>query len=225
MKKLSERLANVLKLASLCEFDRGIIDDAIMCVQAAEERDDRAAKDAENLKNAEDQARAQVQSICEMVAAVECDYDRLQELRDERESLQGDITDAETDDEVNAANGAMIEWQAENAAELEELENQAGDCTDEDDARERLQEDPLSVEVRSGWCSPGETATPEEFTILLCTGGPAVRIMGELDENNQPCRAWIEYQDWFTPWTELVDITSSDRSAILTYCQSFYFGG
>ena len=37
--------------------------------------------------HAEAQARAQCESIVEMVAALECDYDRLQELRDARDEL------------------------------------------------------------------------------------------------------------------------------------------
>ena len=45
--------------------------------------------------------------------------------------------------------------------------------------------------------------TPEEFEILLCTGGPACRIVGDLDESCQPSSARIEHQDWGTPWTEL----------------------
>ena len=51
---------------------------------------------------AEDQAAAQYSSIVEMLAAVECDYDRLAELRDEREELTEAVKDAE-DDEREAA--------------------------------------------------------------------------------------------------------------------------
>ncbi|MDR6858912.1 hypothetical protein J2W96_005244 [Variovorax guangxiensis] len=42
----------------------------------------------------------------------------------------------------------------------------------------------------------------EEFEILLCTGGPTVRIVGDLDHHGEPDRARIEYQDWFEPWRE-----------------------
>lgn len=49
-------------------------------------------------------------------------------------------------------------------------------------AQTSIDEDPLSVEVRGDWHVPGgEGAKPSEFMILLCTGGPAVRIRGELD--------------------------------------------
>jgi len=65
---------------------------------------------------------------------------------------------------------------------------------------------------------------PEEFNILLCTGGPAVRITGDLDLLNQPDTARLEYQDWFEPWEPLYDITAEEQQALLTYCQQFYLG-
>ena len=47
-------------------------------------------------------------------------------------------------------------------------------------ARATILQDPLSVQVRSGWCSPGSgPGSPEEYEILLATGGPAARIIGE----------------------------------------------
>lgn len=165
---------------------------------------------ADATDNAELQAKAQLESIREMLAAVAVDYDRLEELREEK--ADGDDTRA-------------VNWAKENleaAAELAELEAAAGDCTDEDDARERIQEDPLSVQIRSGWYSSGETPEPEEFEILLCTGGPAVRILGELDQYGQPSRAWLEYQDWGTPWTLYHEQGAGDT--LVEYAQQFYFG-
>ena len=95
-----------------------------------------------------------------------------------------------------------------------------------DRAEQDIQESVLSVEVRSGWYQPGSTdgtEKPEEFTILLCTGGPAVRIIGDLDQYGQPERARIEHQDWGTPWTEY-RINAEDEEVLLTYCRQFYFG-
>jgi len=96
--------------------------------------------------------------------------------------------------------------------------------TDEerDDALTTIQEDPLSVEVRSGWVSPGRDMEPEEYMLLLCTGGPAVRITGSLNDFFEPDTAKIEYQDWFTPWIEMV-ISNEDEAVLLEYCQTFYF--
>jgi len=117
-------------------------------------------------------------SLREMVAALECDYDRLEELRDSR-----------------------------------------------DDAEQRIQEDALSVEVCDGWYQIDEAGAdskmPVEFQILLSTGGPASRIMGEL-ENGEPCDARLEVQDWGTSWTHYHEEGLSD--VLLSYARCFYFG-
>lgn len=159
-------------------------------------------------------------SIAAMVAALNCDFDRLEELREEAETHRATIAryaEKMDDWQANADAQAALE-------ELADLEEQAGDHDSEDDAREAIQDDPLSVQVRSGWCSPGEEMDAEDFEILLTTGGPALRIVGELDQYKQPCRAWLEYQDWFTPWTEYHGNGVSNDD-LLTYCQQFYFGG
>jgi hypothetical protein len=98
--------------------------------------------------------------------------------------------------------------------------------TDDDDQREeaiqRIQEDALSVEIRSGWTVPGSKMEAEEFRILLCTGGPAVRIIGELNEYHEPTNTRIEHQDWGTPWTDYpLDI--DEEEAVVEYSRQFYF--
>ena len=99
-----------------------------------------------------------------------------------------------------------------------------GEEIDGQDPAERIHEDPLSVEVRSDWHSPGDgNDKPTEYNILLCTGGPAVRIIGELDEHGQPETATIEYQDWFTPWERYGDTSDEEDEALLTYAQQFYY--
>ena len=100
-----------------------------------------------------------------------------------------------------------------------------GEEIDGQDPAERIHEDPLSVEVRSDWHSPGDgNDKPTEYNILLCTGGPAVRIIGELDEHGQPETATIEYQDWFTPWERYLDTSDEEDEVLLTYAQQFYYG-
>ena len=98
----------------------------------------------------------------------------------------------------------------------------SADYHDEDSAREAIQEDALSVEVRSGWHSPGEDSEDEEFKILLTTGGPALRIVGDLGEYGVPKRPRLEMQDWFTPWQEVI-LDSEDYAALRSYCECFYF--
>lgn len=147
--------------------------------------------------------RCAAANIVEMVAALECDYDRLEELKE--------FLDAE---------GLM---NPEARQELHELQLAAGECKDMDEARQRIEEDALSVEVRGDWCSIGamdELKQPTEFKILLSTGGPASQIRGEL-ENGEPTRAWLEVQDWGAPWTRYFDI---EQDTLLTYARVFYFG-
>jgi len=95
---------------------------------------------------------------------------------------------------------------------------------DRDRARERIEEDALSVEVRGDWHTPGDEdgSAPTEYNILITTGGPAARITGNLDRG-QPTSAVFEYQDWFKPWTE-VYTGSADAEILLQYAQCFYFG-
>jgi hypothetical protein len=104
-------------------------------------------------------------------------------------------------------------------------EQEAGNDDAYIEAQEDIQNDALSVEVRSGWTPLGDVPfRAEEFMILLCTGGPAVRIFGTLDEHMQPDKARLEYQDWFTPWAPYICPTEAESDALLTYCQQFYFG-
>ena len=99
--------------------------------------------------------------------------------------------------------------------------------SEDDNKREEalgtIQEDPLEVSVRAGWHTPGQKAEDEEYLILLCTGGPAVRIIGDLNQYNEPESAKLQYQDWFTAW-ENYPLTDEDEEAVLKYARSFYFG-
>ena len=92
---------------------------------------------------------------------------------------------------------------------------------------EYAQEMPLTVLVRSGWHAPGiSEQTSEEFEILLSTGGPACRIIGELDGGSvawqSGCRPVMQHQDWFKPWTE--SSYAIDTNALLWFCEQFYYG-
>ena len=107
------------------------------------------------------------------------------------------------------------------------------DYNKQDEIREQAQEEALSVEFRSSWTSNLEDMKPEEFKILLSTGGPACQIVGKLDQYNQPTDIEIQYQDWFTPWESLqLNCTYADKSPNITsdyealewFCNCFYFG-
>ena len=117
--------------------------------------------------NAKQQAQAQVSSIVNMVRALECDFDRLEE--------------------------------------------QAGEYADQEEARDAIYETPLSVEVRSGWHSVGEDAgEPEEFRIVLCTGGPHIELTGDIGGSVR-----VVFRDWSESGEYYPD--ADERSALDTF--------
>lgn len=93
------------------------------------------------------------------------------------------------------------------------------------DARGAIQESPLSVLVRQGWYAPGShAADAEEYEILLSTGGPALRIVGELGEFCQPDDApRLEWQDWGIPWTPY-PLDETERESVCEFARQFWFG-
>ena len=155
--------------------------------------------------DAYDQASAQMDSIIAMVNALQCDYETLQDLQDIKDSL---------------CNGESL--LPADSAQLDELLAEANGCIDSEDALTHILEDALSVEVRSDWAVAGEPLEASEFAILLCTGGPAVRIRGELSEHGEPARAWLEYQDWGTPWMEYHGDNAAQQ-CLLAYAACFLF--
>lgn len=103
----------------------------------------RQVKTDDKQARVEEIGKAAYTVIAEMVAALQCDYDRMEELRGE-EALS-----------------------SKEEEELKELERAAGECEDFWDAEERVQAHPLSVEVRSGRPVPGEELSPVEFSISV----------------------------------------------------------
>tara|TARA_R100001129_G_scaffold58335_1_gene40112 strand:+ start:121 stop:540 length:420 start_codon:yes stop_codon:yes gene_type:complete len=93
-----------------------------------------------------------------------------------------------------------------------------------EEIRESILNSALSVEFRSGWCSSlDEELVPEEFKILLSWGGPALRIIGDLDQYKQPENIKMQFQDWGTLWTDF-EITEDQTKALNWFCNCFYFG-
>lgn len=156
-------------------------------------------------ERAKDQARLQLESIKVMVA-------RLSHC-DNCSDPECNLPDKEIFD------GLEEYYQEGKKASTEDREK----YHDRDDAEEDINNDPLSVEVRTNWHDPGDTENkPTEYNILLCTGGPAVRIIGDLDDHGWPDNANLEYQDWFTSWARY-PLESSDEDDLLTYARHFYF--
>ena len=94
----------------------------------------------------------------------------------------------------------------------------------QDQLRESILNNALSVQFRSDWFSTGENnLIAKEFRILISWGGPALRVIGELDED-RPVNPKLQYQDWWTPWTDL-EITKDQQDALYWYCNCFYLAG
>lgn len=181
----------------------------------------------DKLESARRQGQAQFDSILEMVEALQG-----WESAARAEGWDGPHKDQfgatyfshKNDWDENTTTYAAPSWRA--LCESDEIEPDDGN----DDARQAIEEDALSVEVRSDWHSPGasdETAKPAEYTILLCTGGPAVRIIGRLDDYCQPESAELQVQDWFTPWTAIRPTAPEGVDAeetMLAYARVFWFG-
>ena len=85
-----------------------------------------------------------------------------------------------------------------------------------EDALQRIQESPLSVQVRTGWhdIGKGTDAEPEEYEILLSTGGPALRITGRLTAYGDAFSGALQWQDWGTPWTDYATFSKAEDDAL-----------
>lgn len=186
--------------------------------------------------NARNQAAAQFNSIRDMVTALrraedDSDFDwgeeadRIGFVRTVRND-EGDDTLIWTKEGVtsNAARyGATEEFEdAEDACRTAAPD----DYPDEDEARQRIEEDALSVRVRGDWHTPGDEdgAKAVEYEILLCTGGPACRMIGDLNQHGEPESARLQYQDWGTPWTDWRDGPEDEDEILLAYASVFYWG-
>jgi hypothetical protein len=189
---------------------------------------DKLSTRPDPLANARDQARLQYESIREKVRRLEAAREGwpIFEARGDKFARREDIESGEIDESE-----LYTREQLEDVHDDKWLVLEKGEELTEDTARQEIDETPLSVEVRSNWYTPSGDADskPYEFQILLCTGGPAVRIIGTLDSSLEPDKARIEFQDWFQPWTEwraegVADDFSKIDETLLAFARSFYYG-
>jgi hypothetical protein len=103
---------------------------------------------------------------------------------------------------------------------------QSADVFAREDAEERINEDALEVMIRSSWHAPGKDSmdVPIEYCILLCTAGPTVRIVGDLNKYGEPVSARVEHQDRLNPFETWVGNCSSVEEILLAYARCFNFG-
>lgn len=162
-----------------------------------------------NSNDARDQARAQLDKIKCLVAAMGVDYERLEDLRT---------------DFLAEANGATDSpLSQEDIDELNALAALAGPCTDQEEAIQAIQDDALEILTRGDWHGALDNGSEDvELQVLLCTGGPAVRIIADL-EDGVVTDSRIEYQDWGTPWLRLLTYTHEDKQAVREYCCALGF--
>ena len=117
----------------------------------------------------------------------------------------------ETTDKERAKEQAQA--QLDSIKEMIRAVKDAESKDDEDlreDAYQIIAEDPLSVSIK------------KHYEILLCWGGPACRIIGELGAHSETETATIQYQDWFTPWIDY-PLSNDDEEIMLEYARHFYF--
>ena len=180
-------------------------------------------KEEQDQARAKSQAEAQLSSIREMVAAL----DRETAAKAYADALDIEKVKALLDEHIGTAIHANLpEDEAREllADKINEESIEPGDFEfNQEDAQQAIQEDALSVEVRSGWESSPDELKPQEYAILLCTGGPACRIIGSLGEYGDPESASIQYQDWFTPWVDY-PLDREEEADVVKYAQQFYFG-
>tara|TARA_Y100000114_G_scaffold149008_1_gene162671 strand:+ start:273 stop:674 length:402 start_codon:yes stop_codon:yes gene_type:complete len=129
-----------------------------------------------------------------------------------------------TTKENHALNNAIghIESIVEDFKKDQQLQ-ESNDYDQQDELKESVLNSALSVEFRSGWATNPEELNIEQFKILLTWGGPALRVIGDLDQYKQPENIKIQFQDWGTPWTDY-EITEDQQDALNWFCNCFYLG-
>jgi hypothetical protein len=123
-----------------------------------------------------------------------------------------------TQEMINNRKGGDVEL----IAELMSRYDSAPDY-ESDEIQTEIYEYPLSVRYRSGWGADADDLEPEEFEILLSTGGPATRLYGTLNQYGTPQNIEYQHQDWFTPWE--VQYTTDEEDRALMHFASFFIGG
>jgi len=103
------------------------------------------------------------------------------------------------------------------------LMNRLNALEDDYEARDTIEqearENALSIETRTAWSTDPTDSEPNEFRIVLCTGGPHVEIRGDVDLDH----VQLDYQGWGDPMQSLYG-TLEESALLEQYCHLFYFG-
>lgn len=155
---------------------------------------------------AKENTEAAYYEILCLLEAVNCDFDRLNDI-----TYQGELL-AESEETVQE----LLEWDNENHVELDELINKSFGCTSRDEALERLTESAAELLVRSYWMAPVGRLEVGEYMIVLFGGVPTRRIVGKL-EDRQVLSAKLEYLSG-----EWVELLGTDESRLIEYAGFFF---
>lgn len=123
------------------------------------------------------------------------------------------------ENETHAEEQARFKWKMI----LEKMDVvDGGDSKESEEMIDSVREEALDVCVSApDWRPVSTPAVDTTYRILLCTGGPAVQVTGDLDENMEPVSARLESQDWGTPW---VEYRKADEAILIEFARCFYFG-
>ena len=133
---------------------------------------------------------------------------------------------------LNNAKGHFASILGHYASHRKAYENDDYDMIDE--VQKRVHEEALGIAWRCAqWQTVGDRDfEPDEGVITLTCGGPALQLLVDLDRG-EPCNPRLQYQDWFTPWTDLtfgeygdVKTVDSDKAeaALQWFASQFYWG-
>lgn len=171
---------------------------------------------------ARQEAIGTVKHIHSLITASQVDYDRIEELVEERATWLEENPGRFIEPNDPRDGGRWYLANPDEAEELDELRLQAGEFKSQEDALEQIRELPLSVLVRSTWQEPGQTLTQAEYRITLSAGGPSCWLQGDVDSDGTIANTVrVLYSDW-DEVGELFNTTDEQRSALLDFVRYFF---
>lgn len=163
-----------------------------------------------------------VKLIHDLITASQVDYDRIEELVEERATWLEENPGRFLEPNDPRDGGRWYLANPDEAEELDELRLQAGEFKSQEAVEEQIRELPLSVLVRSTWQEPGQTLTQAEYRITLSAGGPSCWLQGDVDaDGTLGNTVRVRYADWGEVG-ELFNTTDEQRSALLDFVRYFF---
>jgi hypothetical protein len=151
------------------------------------------------------------QSIMDKVEALHVDYDRLRELKVEREALSA---------QKKAVKLLTDSWIKRHGSELRELERRAGGRTSYRDVARSIRKEPTAVSGHPGW--PGIVPKQGKFHLLFGDTPTSFEISGEVNGAGKPVTARVYCHD-SRGKREILPLGALRAGAALEYCQQFDF--